>query len=301
MGRTLLKPLKTWDIALQSFLKWLSSTLIERQFKKEIEELSHDIEKRITESLAPIDEKTAPKEIRPLISAINRLISYFEDRSHHEQDFSANASHELRTPLAGIRLQTEIAMSTDNPEVQKRSHDSILKAVDHNERLIEQLLTLARLTADRVDLAMEKLDISQLSAHVIANLQNLAEKKQIRLKLESQKNLMLLASEESLSILLHNLIRNAICYTTEGGAIQVSATKSKGNTVLSVTDNGPGISSDKRDIVLKRFQKIQNNTQSGSGLGLAIVKRICDLHHATLTLDQATRKGGLKVMVTFNH
>jgi signal transduction histidine kinase len=53
-------------------------------------------------------------------------------------------------------------------------------------------------------------------------------------------------------------------------------------------------------MVLERFQKSQNNNKSGSGLGLAIVKRICDLHHATLTLDQTTRKGGLKVTVTFN-
>jgi signal transduction histidine kinase len=295
-----LKPLKTWGIALQSPLKWLSNTLTERHFKREIEELSYDIEKRITESLAPIDEKTAPKEIRPLINAINRLISYFEDRSHHEQDFSANASHELRTPLAGIRLQTEIAMSTDDPEVQKKSHDNILKAVDQNERLIEQLLTLARLTADRVDLAMEKLDVGQLSSHVIANLQSLADEKQISLKLESRGNLALLASEESLSILLHNLIRNAINYTPEGGAVQVSATKSKGGVVLSVMDKGPGIAPDKYDMVLERFQKSQNNNKSGSGLGLAIVKRICDLHHATLTLDQTTRKGGLKVTVTFN-
>ncbi len=295
-----MKPLKTWGIALQSPLKWLSTTLTERHFKKEIEELSYDIEERITESLAPIDEKTAPKEIRPLINAINRLISYFEDRSHHEQDFSANASHELRTPLAGIRIQTEIAMGTDDPQIQQKAHQNVLAAIDQNERLIEQLLTLARLTADRVDLAMKKLDAGKLSAHVIANLQSLADEKQISLTLESRGNLTLLASEESLSILLHNLIRNAICYTPESSTIQVSATKLKGNVVLSVMDNGPGISPDKYDLVLERFQKSQNNNNSGSGLGLAIVKRICDLHHATLRLDQTTRKGGLKVMVTFN-
>jgi signal transduction histidine kinase len=64
--------------------------------------------------------------------------------------------------------------------------------------------------------------------------------------------------------------------------------------------NGPGISPDKYDMVLERFQKSPNNNKSGSGLGLAIVKRICDLHHARLMLDQATKKGGLKVTVAFS-
>ena len=295
-----MKPLKTWGIALQSPLKWISDKLNERHFKKEIEELSYDIEKRITETLAPIDEKTAPKEIRPLISAINRLIAYFEDRSAHEQDFSANASHELRTPLAGIRLQTEIAMSTDDPEIQQKSHRNILVAVDQNERLIEQLLTLARLTADRVELKMATVNLRQLSESVIANLRRMAEDKQIGITLECPKNLTIHASEESLSILLHNLLRNAINHTPEKGGIVVKASGTSKKIELSVIDNGPGIPQDKYDVVLKRFGKTRSDSTSGSGLGLAIVKRICDLHHAKLKLDQATQKGGLKITVIFN-
>lgn len=295
------KPLKTWGIVVQFLPKWLTTRFTTNRYKQEIETLSQDIEKRIAETLAPIDEKIAPKEIRPLINAINRLITYFEDRSHHEQDFSANASHELRTPLAGIRLQTEIAMSTDDKEIQQRAHQNVLIAIDQNERLIEQLLTLARLTADRVELAMEKLDVGQLSAHVIANLQSLADEKQISLKLESQDNLTLRASEESLSILLHNLIRNAINYIPEGSKVEVKTTTAKGGKiVLSVADNGPGIPEEKHEVVLRRFQKTANSAKSGSGLGLAIVKRICDLHHATLELGRTTKKGGLKVTVTFN-
>lgn len=290
---------RIWGTALPLFPKWLLSKLTEKRFKREISELSYDIEKRISETLAPINEKSAPKEIRPLIGAINRLISYFEDRSHHERDFSANASHELRTPLAGIRLQTEIAMSTDDPEIQKQAHQNVLIAIDQNERLIEQLLALARLTADRIELAMEKVNLGQLSASITANLMSLAEEKNISLKLESSDHLALFANKESLSILLHNLLRNAINYSPEGGVIKVKVTSSKSKVALSVMDNGPGIPSDKRDTVLRRFQKINSNTKSGSGLGLAIVKRICDLHHATLELDRATKKGGLKVTVTF--
>lgn len=282
---------------------WWFSWYTARRYQKEIEILSRDIEKRIYETLAPIDEKIAPKEIRPLINAINRLVAYFEDRSSHEQEFSANASHELRTPLAGIRLQTEIAMGTDDKEIQQRAHRNVLVAIDHNERLIEQLLIMARLVADRVELAMEKVNLLQLTTHVIrANLKNLAKEKHIDLKLEFPHNLTVIANEESIAILLHNLICNAINYIPNGSKIVVRAGILKnGKVLLSVADNGPGIPRDKCEMVLRRFQKTISSEKSSSGLGLAIVKRICDLHHAMLELGQASKSGGLKVTMVFNH
>jgi signal transduction histidine kinase len=273
--------------------------LIEKRFRREIEALSHDIEKRIAETLAPINEANAPQEIRPLINAINRLIAYFEDRSHHEQDFSANASHELRTPLAGIRLQTEIAMSTKDLEIQQKAHQNVLHAIDQNERLIEQLMTLARLTADRVELAMKKVNLRQLCTQIMADLASVAKEKHITLTLEMPDYLTLFASEESISILLHNLIRNAIHYIPEGGFIEITAHSAKDKIILSVSDNGPGIAADKYDTVLRRFQKAKGSAKSGSGLGLAIVKRICELHHAALKLGRANKKGGLIVTIIF--
>lgn len=288
-----------WGIALQSIKKWFFNNLVEKRRIRNIAKLSRDIEKRIFETLAPIDEKIAPKEIRPLINAINRLVSYFEERSQHEQDFSANASHELRTPLAGIRLQTEIAMSTDDPDIQKKAHQNILLAIDQNERLIEQLLTLARLTSDRVELSMERVNIGQLAGHVVAQLLSVAEAKNIKLIIESWNNAYILASAENISILLHNLIRNAINYTPDGGKIRVKVESKNKEILLRVIDNGSGIPKDKYEVVLKRFQKTGNDSRSGSGLGLSIVKRICDLHHAKLKLGKATKAGGLKVTVTF--
>ena len=282
-----------------SIKKWFFNTLVEKRRIRNISKLSRDIEKRIFETLLPIDEKTAPKEIRPLIKAINRLVLYFEDRSQHEQDFSANASHELRTPLAGIRLQTEIAMSTDNFDIQKKAHKNILLAIDRNERLIQQLLTLARLTSDRVELSMERVNFGELVQNVINQLLSVAEAKNISLKIESWNNAYILASLESIAILLHNLIRNAVNHTPEGGKIRVKVESKNQEIILCVIDNGSGIPEDKYEAVLKRFQKAGNSSISGSGLGLSIVKRICDLHHAKLTLSKASKTGGLKVKVTF--
>lgn len=266
---------------------------------RDIDTLSRDIEKRIFETLSPIDESHAPKEIRPLIKSINRLVHYFEDRSQHERDFSANASHELRTPLAGIRLQTEIAMSTDDPEIRNKAHHNILAAIDQSERLTEQLLTLARLTSDRVELAMERVNLGQLSGTIVAQSLNQAKTKNIHLTLESHDNAYILASAESISILLRNVINNAINYTQDGGKVTVKIESKNKKVLLSVTDNGVGIPADKYEQVLKRFEKTGNSSGTGSGLGLAIAKRICDLHHASIKLENATRFGGLKVTLTF--
>lgn len=291
----LLQPLKIRGTVLRLFPKCFAS----QSFRKEIETLSNDIEERILQTLEPIDEDKAPKEVRPLINVINRLISYFEERSNHEQDFSANASHELRTPLAGIRLQTEIAMSTDDTEIQKQAHLKVLDAIDKNERLIEQLLILARLTADRVELDMTQIDIKKLLAQVVSDMQVHAKEKLINLKVEVNHNSTVIANQASISILLHNLIRNAINYSPEKDTVLINSISTDGYVSISVSDNGVGIKTEDRELALKRFQKLPNHNKKGSGLGLSIVKRICDLHQAKLTLSNTTKNGGLKVKVTF--
>ena len=190
-------------------------------------------------------------------------------------------------------------MSTDNLEIQKNAHKNILLAIDRNERLIQQLLTLARLTSDRVELSMERVNFGKLVRNVTAQLLRVSEAKNISLRIESWDNAYILASSESISILLHNLIRNAINHTPEGGRIRVKVEEKNKEIILCVIDNGSGIPEDKYEAVLKRFQKAGNSSRSGSGLGLSIVKRICDLHHAKINLSKANKAGGLKVTVTF--
>ncbi len=279
--------------------KWLARTPAQATQSQDIEQLSRDIERRIFETLEPIDGKDAPKEILPLINIINRLISYFESRSQYEQDFSANASHELRTPLAGIRLQAELAMHSADPAIQKNACLNILTAVDRSEKLIEQLLLLARLTADRVDLEMTRVNLGQLAAGVVGEFLPVAEEKNITLMMKPWKDCYIRASEGSVSILLHNLLGNTLKYSPEGGKVEVKVESSKGSAILCVTDNGPGIPAHKYELALKRFQKVGDSAVAGSGLGLAIVKRICDLHKAALEFSKPEKGSGLKALVVF--
>jgi len=103
----------------------------------------------------------------------------------------------------------------------------------------------------------------------------------------------------ALSILIRNLIDNAIRYTPQGGKINVSVFKSNNNIILNVTDNGPGIPETERTHVLDRFYRIVGNNETGSGLGLSIVKRITELHGATLEIGQPETKKGTRITVSF--
>lgn len=265
-----------------------------------IKRVADEIEKRIHESSSHIDESKAPKEIRPIISALNRLLSYEEDRYNQERDFTANASHELRTPLAGIRLQTQIALRTKDTKQRKKAFRNILKSIDRATRLVEQLLTLSRLTADRVDLDMSSFALEKLTAQVITDLAPLTEDKQITVKHTKSRKALITANEETISILIHNLIRNAIIYTPTGGYVHIIVKRLEDRVLLTVTDTGPGIALEKRTHVMQRFKKAESGTKTGTGLGLAIVKRVADLHHATVELSNNETHGhGLKVTVIF--
>jgi len=297
-------PLTTWiaimiPFMVSSLLIALSRELIPEKKLRSIAKLAQDVRKRIDQSREPIEEKDFPDEIKPLIASINKLFVFQEDRYKQERDFSANASHELRTPLAGIRLQTEIAIKAQDDAQRTNALKNVMKAVDRGTRLVEQLLTLSRLTAEEVELAKEAVNLGRVASKTVADLNEMAEKKNIALTMGKWGETLIEASEESIDILINNLLRNAIIYTQQNGAIHVSVEQGEHTATVCVTDNGAGIPKEKRELVLKRFVKAEQRTKTGTGLGLSIVKRICELHQANLSLDEGPDGIGLKVSVTF--
>lgn len=277
----------------------LSRELIPEKKLRSIAQLAQDVRQRIDQSRETIDEAGFPDEIKPLIASINKLFVFQEDRYRQERDFSANASHELRTPLAGIRLQTEIAMKAQDESQREKALHNVMKAVDRGTRLVEQLLTLSRLTAEEVELAKEAVNLGRVASKTTTEMKEMAASKMITLSMGEWDSTLIEASEESIEILINNLLRNAIIYTQAGGTIDVSLAKDDTHITLIVCDNGPGIPKDKRTIVLKRFVKAEQRTKTGTGLGLSIVKRICVLHQATLSLGDGEDGRGLKVSVRF--
>lgn len=281
-------------VVMASVFIWLQHSIFPRKELRDINTVAKRIEQHMEKEWLPFEIEEIPVEIRPLIKAINTLLHYHNDRHMQERDFTAHASHELRTPLAGIRLQTELAMSTDDPQKREQALRNVVKAIDRATRMVEQLLTISRLTADKFDLAIEDVDLVSLARNAVDERQDMADNKKIMLVLKTDcSNLIVKGSEESLMILLDNLLRNALLHTPDNGSVIVAVAKENDEAILSVTDTGPGIPENMRAMVMERFQKADTGIKTGTGLGLAIVSRVAKLHHGRIALGSGANEHGL--------
>ncbi|TQV85168.1 HAMP domain-containing histidine kinase [Exilibacterium tricleocarpae] len=278
----------------------LQRHLLPVQEIRRINALASEIVPGIGGEAKAIEEKGVPEEILPITQAYNLLLDYHEDRHRQERDFIADASHELRTPLAGVRLQTQIAMRTDDAAKQARAHKNILVAIDRGTRLVEQLLTLSRLTADKKVLNPEQVDLRRCCEIAVEALAGAADAKRITIEIDNDQAVFtLMAEKSSILTLLDNLLLNAIQFSPEGGCVHISLARDLGGVTISVTDEGPGVPEADRARVLRRFQKSAAGTKTGTGLGLAIAKRVVELHSGDLVLGEGTGGRGLTVAVTF--
>lgn len=264
--------------------------------------LGAQIRARKEDLLEPIDSQT-PVEVRSLVDAINHLFERLSHAFERERQFSADAAHELRTPLATLRARAEVAR-TDHPECA-RSLDDIIKQADRARRVLDQLLLLARLDGEHNRMQTIDLDLVTLCREVLADRATLAMRHQVELELIHQQPQIRISGEPiSLSILLNNLLDNAIAHSPDGGLVSVDLKKDLGTTQLRVRDQGPGIPASLRRSVIDRFNRgpHQGSTvdQTGTGLGLTIAQRIVDLHGAALQFDDRPSGKGLEVVVTFS-
>jgi two-component system sensor histidine kinase QseC len=139
-----------------------------------------------------------------------------------------------------------------------------------------------------------------LTADVIAQIAPAAFTKKITLELTGDQHVLVKADPICLSVLVRNLVDNAVRYTPEGGTVTVDVGKQGGKTVLKVIDNGPGISPELQQRVFDRFYRMVGNHTQGCGLGLAIVKQIADLFDLSVNLQNNEHGQGLTAKVTFN-
>lgn len=260
------------------------------------------LQSRAPENLAALDEARVPREVSPLVQAINALFARVRASFEQERRFTADAAHELRTPLAGIKTQAQVALAAlpvGSSAELGRALAHVVQGVDRATHLVEQLLVLARLDPQADLPGAMPVVLHDLAAACIAELAQSAADKNIALALDGADKAQILGDPTLLAVLLRNLVDNAIRYSSAADEVEVSVTRAPGALVLRVADNGPGIAQEERDRVLDRFYRIVGSSGQGSGLGLSIVKRIADLHHASIRLLSKAQGTGLVVEVSF--
>lgn len=263
-----------------------------RRGLKPLDDLTTEVLSRSPENLSSLAGRAAPREAQPLVAAINRLLYRLNGSLENERRFTADAAHELRTPLAAARVQTQVAMlSTD---MDKRNHAlaQTLAGLDRATRLVEQMLRLARLDPLATLPDPTAVDLSQLARDVVASVRDTTKKCAIEVDIDDEK-VVVEGVPDLLQVALRNLVDNAVRYSPEGSRITVTLQHENGQPVLSVADNGPGVSETELPRLVERFYRSPEVVAEGSGLGLTIVHRIAELHGARLELANRAA-GGLE-------
>ena len=218
------------------------------------------------------------------------------------RDFVANVSHELRTPLTAIRGYVEALSEGDaNPDESKRFLEIIARHTQRMERLVKDLLRLARLDAGQETLDLAACETRGLADSVVADLAPEAAARRQRLDIAVAPGADLVRGDPAkLHDALRNLVANAITYAPEGTAIRIEAAPEDGRVALSVSDEGPGIPEEDLSRVFERFYRVDKSRArdpGGTGLGLAIVKHLIELHGGTVRVENRT-EGGARFVVT---
>lgn len=264
-----------------------------------LDAIAAEVGQRAPERLEPLMPAAAPREIRPLLGALNDLLSRVEQALDNERRFTADAAHELRTPLAAIATQAQVAQRARDAAERDHALAQIAVGSRRASRLVEQLLTLARLDP-AAPLPRAALRLDRLAAEVCADHGAAALEKQIALELDAPQETVVAGNADLLRILLRNLLDNALRYTPAGGQVRVVVGEERGRVMLAVCDSGPGIPAGDRENALRRFQRFAGQEIAGSGLGLSIVARIAELHGARLELADGIGNPGLTVRTNFS-
>lgn len=266
--------------------------------KKIASEVSH----RVPSYLDPVDLRSVPVEIKPLIDELNKLFLRLQRAFDREKRFAGDAAHELKTPLAALKTQAEVALRVTDEEERVKLLKNLISTVDRSTHIVSQLLTLSRIVPEESHQLQDikPVNLHHLVVEEMAQIAPIAIANHVELELHApQERLMVEGNVTALSILLRNLLDNAIRYSPANSTVSVTIAKRGELYALIVADNGPGIPVELRSRVFERFYRVLGTKQTGSGLGLAIVQQIAMLHQAEVTLGTPASGQGLEVTIVF--
>ena len=214
-----------------------------------------------------------------------------EDANKAKLQFFTNISHELRTPLTLIADPVNYIIHDDNLNSQQRS---MLQIAQRNvlvlTQLVSEILDFRKVQNGKMELRLSDFNLSESMKQWIMLFSASAQKKHIAISMNTPDTVMLRADQDKIERICYNLLSNALKYTSEGGEITLTAKEEGGRVMISVADNGCGISSDELPYIFDRFYQAKNAGR-GTGIGLAIVKAFTELHHGEVSATSIEGKG----------
>ena len=265
-----------------------------------VHQIASDLARRKADDLEPVPPGPAPTEIRPLLQAMNSLFSRVSNTLVRERRFTADAAHELRTPLAVLRAQWDVVRRADGAGERADAERKFNAGLDRMDRLVTQMLALSRVESRLVtDPSLQLATAVHWSAiveQVVTDCLPMADRRRVDIACDWPEPpalpLVMSGDEPLLTVLLRNLLDNAVRYADAGSMVSLRFTASQ----LTVENAGPGLSAEHFLRMGERFHRPDGQQEVGSGLGVSIVQRVADLHGLVVRFGPGQR-GGMKVTV----
>jgi two-component system sensor histidine kinase TctE len=304
----LLQRLFVFSLAPQVLLLIALALWLQRAIEEDLVPLSaleRTLGERDARDLTPVPVSASTQDVERLGQAINALLSRIAQSVQAQREFSGNVAHELRTPLAGIRALADYGLRHSDPEVWREQLMGIAQSQERASHLIDQLLALALADEAQQQLTHESVAMHEVVRDVVMRFMPRADAKQVDLgAVGLEQPLWVQANRALLEGVLNNLLDNALRYGASPSGesrITVSLADAPQAVVLSVMDNGPGVSEAQRQKLSRRW--VQGSAgealKEGSGLGLAIVHEYARLLGATVSMQNENPQGW-RVSLTFN-
>jgi two-component system, OmpR family, sensor histidine kinase TctE len=261
-------------------------TAVVHQATRQVRRLSRGVQARAEGDLAPLPTAEAPRELQPLIEAMNSVMSRLADLLANQKRFVRDTAHQLRTPLAVLKVQVQSAQRGDI-DAQAALAD-INATVDRATALANQMLALAKVEQLRQQPGSQVHDLAEVVRSIALELSPLVAAQDLDFELDTQPA-PVRAHAWMLTELARNLLHNAIRHSPPGGGLQVRVTREAHAALLRVADGGPGIGPELRARLFQPFSA--GDARSGSGLGLAICGEIVQALGGSIEMDNRVGAG----------
>ncbi|MBB2918270.1 ATP-binding protein [Cupriavidus alkaliphilus] len=285
-----------WAVGLPLLIGLLIGFM--RRAMAPVRTLSADIEARAADDRRPLSLDAVPGELVPLVHAMNRLLARVSDSIEHERRLTADAAHEMRTPLAALKAQWEIAERSPDRDERALAQANVAAGIDRIGRLVSQLLTLSRLEDAAGLPSRQPVNWVPVAQQALSDCLALAQQKQVDVELawppQGQSPLPVAGDPALLSLLLRNLLDNAIRYSPPGALVRVEFRPDS----VTVRDQGPGVAPELLARLGDRFFRGAGQREQGHGLGISIARRVARLHGLEMAFanraDQAQGAAGTR-------
>ena len=242
---------------------------------------------------ARVPPAPARDELGEMTDTLNHMLDSVEEAFIREKRFASDASHELRTPVSILRAYVETLLQDETLAAeQKTALQTMVLECDKMQKLIRQLLMIARGQEGSYPVTIEEVALRPLCAGIQDVMDDSLEEKGIKLELDVPETLTVRADQSLLTELVLNLVENAVKYGREQGHIQIRAAMEDKGVKLSITDDGIGIPEDALPHIFERFYRVDEaRDRSGTGLGLSICEWIVRAHGGSISATSTQGKG----------